>query len=464
MRHIQAELRVLSDGEIEQIHEASVQILSKIGLHVPNAQVCRAAAALGAKTDGETVRIPSEALAPILAEARAGRHAFPKAGHTVRKITGNVSTQVFTYDYSTGTRRRGTLQDVRDGIALIEGLPNIPRSGAVVLPSDVPLPDVMCYREIYQRARKDGGTYVLSAYAARYILEMARVMGRTVSYLLDTVSPLSFTRESLEIGLLFAQAGMPLEMTPLVMAGSTAPVTLAGALAQQNAEVLGSLFLIYALTGKIAKYVGSAHSNDLMHSMMCSFGSPNQVLFGIATAQMAAFYGLASGSNSGLTDALAPDFQAGFEKSFSAVCSVLAGSDAIGGQGIVGADQGFSFAQLVLDDAWLDAMNYALAGFEVNEDTLGLDTLKQVGIGGNFLSELHTVAHMRTSWWANEVFPRQTFSEAQAPETALARAQARANALILENRAEDPVIPASLVQQLDEIVGEALRCRPEAGQ
>src|SRR5699024_8586632 len=146
MRHIQAELRVLSDGEIEQIHEASVQILSKIGLHVPNAQVCRAAAALGAKTDGATVRIPAEALAPIFADARAGRHPFPKAGHTVRKITGNVSTQVFTYDYSTGTRRRGTLQDVRDGIALIEGLPNIPRSGAVVLPSDVPLPDVMCYR------------------------------------------------------------------------------------------------------------------------------------------------------------------------------------------------------------------------------------------------------------------------------------------------------------------------------
>ena len=91
---------------------------------------------------------------------------------------------------------------------------------------------------------------------------------------------------------------MPLDMTPLVMAGSTAPVTLAGALAQQNAEVLGS---------------------------------PNQALFGIATAQMAAFYGLTSGSNSGLTDALYPDFQAGFEKSFSAVCSVLAGSDAIGG-------------------------------------------------------------------------------------------------------------------------------------
>ena len=267
---------------------------------------------LGAKVDGETVRIPAEALEPILALARAGDHAFAASGQTVRKISGNVSTQIFVFDEQTGTRRQGTMQDVR-GIALIEGLPNIARSNAVVVPSDVPMPDLLSFREIYKHARKDGGTYILSDRSAPYILQMAQVMGRTVSYLLDTVSPLGFTRESLEIALQFAAAGMPLDMTPLVMAGSTAPVTLAGALAQQNAEVLGSLFIIYAMTGKIAKYVGSAHSNDLMHSMMCSFGSPNQALFGIATAQMAAFYGLTSGSNSGLTDALYPDFQAGFE-------------------------------------------------------------------------------------------------------------------------------------------------------
>lgn len=456
MHQIEASIRVLSDSEIERIHRTSVRILSEIGLHVPNETVCGIARACGAQVDGETVRIPESALHPILELARSGNHAFAATGQTVRHICGNVSTQIFVYDDRTQTRRPGTLQDVRDGIALIEGLPNIARSNAVVVPSDVPMPDVMAFREIYQHAHKDGGTYILSETSARYILQMALVMGRTVSYLLDTVSPLGFTRESLAIALQFAQAGMPLEMTPLVMAGSTAPVTLAGALAQQNAEVLGSLFLIYAMTGKIAKYVGSAHSNDLMHSMMCSFGSPNQALFGIATAQLAAFYGLTCGSNSGLTDALFPDFQAGFEKSMSAVCSVLAGSDAIGGQGIVGADQGFSFAQLVLDDAWLDALNYTLQGFAVDEDTLGFDTLEEVGIGGNFLSEWHTVEYMRTSWWKNDVFPRQTFVEGQTPEQAYERAAERARTLIAQNWSEQPVIDPDLAKQLDAIVQDAV--------
>lgn len=456
MNQIQANIRVLSDDEIVRIHNTSMRILSEIGLHVPNETVCSMAQKLGAKVDGETVRIPAEALEPILALARAGDHAFSASGQTVRKISGNVSTQIFVFDEQTGTRRQGTMQDVRDGIALIEGLPNIARSNAVVVPSDVPMPDLLSFREIYKHARKDGGTYILSDRSAPYILQMAQVMGRTVSYLLDTVSPLGFTRESLEIALQFAAAGMPLDMTPLVMAGSTAPVTLAGALAQQNAEVLGSLFIIYAMTGKIAKYVGSAHSNDLMHSMMCSFGSPNQALFGIATAQMAAFYGLTSGSNSGLTDALYPDFQAGFEKSFSAVCSVLAGSDAIGGQGIVGADQGFSFAQLVLDDAWLDAFNYTLQGFTVDEDTLGFETIEEVGIGGNFLSEWHTVEYMRSSWWKHDLFPRQTFQDGEPIQTARQRAQERAQAIIAENRTDEPVIDGAQCAMLDKIVQDAL--------
>ena len=313
MNQIQANIRVLSDDEIARIHNTSMRILSELGLHVPNETVCGMAQKLGAKVDGETVRIPAEAL---------------------------------------------------------------------------------------------------------------------------------------EIALQFAAAGMPLDMTPLV--------TLAGALAQQNAEVLGSLFIIYAMTGKIARYVGSAHSNDLMHSMMCSFGSPNQALFGIATAQMAAFYGLTSGSNSGLTDALYPDFQAGFEKSFSAVCSVLAGSDAIGGQGIVGADQGFSFAQLVLDDAWPDAFNYTLQGFTVDEDTLGFETIEEVGIGGNLLSEWHTVEYMRASWWRHDLFPRQTFQDGEPIQTARQRAQERAQAIIAENRTDEPVIDGSQCAMLDKIVQDAL--------
>lgn len=94
-----------------------MRILSEIGLHVPNETVCGMAQKLGAKVDGETVRIPAEALDPILALARAGDHAFAASGQTVRKISGNESTQIFVFDEQTGTRRQGTMQDVRDGIA-----------------------------------------------------------------------------------------------------------------------------------------------------------------------------------------------------------------------------------------------------------------------------------------------------------------------------------------------------------
>lgn len=117
MNQIQANIRVLSDDESVRIHNTSMRILSEIGLHVPNETVCGMAQKLGVKVDGETVRIPAEALDPILALARAGDHVFAASGQTVRKISGNESTQIFVFDEQTGTRRQGTMQDVRDGIA-----------------------------------------------------------------------------------------------------------------------------------------------------------------------------------------------------------------------------------------------------------------------------------------------------------------------------------------------------------
>lgn len=462
MRKMEARVRILSDAEVVRIHESSLRILSEIGLRVPHAAVLERLRAHGAQVDMDTqvVRIPEAALAPVLKAARTGNHAFRKTDDTVEPVTGSVSTQVFRMDYRTGTRRAGTLADVREGIALIEGLHNIPRANAVVVPSDAAVPDVASFLQIYKYARKDGGAYILSAHSAKYIIRMAQCMGRRVPYLLDTVSPLQFTHESLAIALEFAQAGMPLTMTPLVMAGSTGPVTLAGALTLQNAEALALLFVIWVLTGEIAQYVASGHSSDVMHTMMCSFGSPNQALFGIGAAQMAAWYGLTAGSNSGLTDALFPNFQGGFEKGFTSALSVLAGCREIGGQGIAGADQGFSFEQLVLDDCWLDAFRYVLRGVEVDEETIGFDVLAEVGIGGNFLGEEHTVAYMRDNWWQSTLFQCNPFTDPVSQDDLLARAHDRAQALIREHWTEEPVIDRAQADELDRIAAEAERtCR-----
>ena len=98
MNQIQANIRVLrlmTRSYAFTIHPCAS--CPEIGLHVPNEIVCGMAQKLGAKVDGETVRIPAEALEPIIALARAGDHAFAASGQTVRKISGNVSTQIFVF-------------------------------------------------------------------------------------------------------------------------------------------------------------------------------------------------------------------------------------------------------------------------------------------------------------------------------------------------------------------------------
>lgn len=462
MKRLTAQVELLSPSEIEMIHDSSLRLLERVGMRVPNLTVCQLAAAMGAKVDegSMTVRLPRDLMKTVLEVVRTDPGEAGRDGHDVSKLKGNISTQIFMADYASGTRRRGTMEDVLNGIALVQSLDNFPLANAVVVPGDVPeaVSDILCYQNIYKFSKKDGGTYVFTPSSAQYIIEMASVMDRKVSYLFDTVSPLSFSKNSLDIALIFREHHLDLTMTPMVMAGSTGPISIAGLLTLQNAEVLGSLFFIYCLTGRVPKYVASGHTNDIRHNMFCSFGSPNQALIGIGAAQMAAYYGLKSGSNSGLTDSVRPDFQCGFEKAFSSVFSMLAGTEAIGGQGIVGADQGMSFAQLVIDNEWIDAFNYVTQGIEVTEDSIGLDTIEEVGIGGNFLAEDHTVRYMRKNSWNSKLFDRDNFETLEASGTDLrSRADEKAKMLIHKNRTDEPIVPSEIAKALDDLAADALQ-------
>ena len=110
---------------------------------------------------------------------------------------------------------------------------------------------------------------------------------------------------------------------------------------------------------------------------------------------MAHYYGMWASSNSALTDAIFPDFQAGAEKGITGTISALCGSVVVGCQGIAGADQGFSFEQLVLDDEWLGYLNYIMEGFEVTEETIAADLIE----------------HMADSRHRDTLFAREFWSE-----------------------------------------------------
>ena len=255
MKGIRARVDVLNEDEIQLIHRNSLALLSGTGVKVPSAEVLDLAESAGARVDrGNSVaRIPRETMEALISgvrKAKGQKNGTPDADF-LEPLQGKISTQVHVVDYRAGTRRYGTLADVGDGIALVDRLENFPRSMAVAVPHDVPagLSDILSFREIFAYSRKPGGTYILGPASAGFILDMAEAAGKEVEYLFESVSPLSFRKETLEIGLQFARRGQALAMAPMVMAGATAPVTLAGMLTMQNAEVLASLFLIHALSG-----------------------------------------------------------------------------------------------------------------------------------------------------------------------------------------------------------------------
>ncbi len=465
MNRLRSSVSVLSGDEIERIHVASLRILERTGVKMPERECLAACAEAGAEVDAgaQIVRIPARVMDDALCRMRREVHSDEVPSDEPARLSGRISTQIYVVDHRANSRRLGVTDDILKGIALVRKLKNIPTCNAVVVPSDVPaqLSDVVSFQMIYTYSEKPGGTYVLTPFSARHILAMAAEMGREAPFLLDTVSPLQFQANSLEIAVLFARAKQPVTISPMVMAGGTGPVTLAGTLALANAEALASLFLIYALSGGMPAYTSIPHSLDL-RTTLCSFGSANQALLGVAVAQLARHYGFIPECNAGLTDSPVPDFQAGCEKTLTATFAALAGVREVGAQGIAGSDQGFSFEQLVLDNEWLEAYNYVLGGLEVSAETLAEDVISAVGIGGSFLGHEHTAAHMRTSYPYSKLPARDAWEtwQARGAKDALARAGEFVEQATAGYREQRPVCMPAQQHALEEIVAEACR---EAG-
>lgn len=449
---------MLSDQEVLLIHEAALKILANLGMKVPNDEVLGMCADLGCEIDldKKLVKFPVKVMEQFLDGMRA--QSQYKIQDEAQKLGGWISTQVSLVDYGTRERRYGLRDDNLKNIKLVEHLKNIPACNAAVVPSDVPydIADVLTIIDIQKYSTKPGGTYILTPTGAKYVAKVNKLLGLRDGYLFETISPLTFKQDTVEMALAFAKNGGGLGIAPMAMSSATAPVTVSGTLAVETAEVLGSCFLVHAMTGEYADFAASCHSID-PKSMLCSFGSPNQALFAVAAAQMARYYGISGGTNSGLTDALTPDFQGGIEKGITAAFNSLSGSSRIGCQGIVGADQGFSYEQLVIDNEWIDYYNYIVSGFEVTEELIGYDVIESVGVAGNFLGEEHTVEHMRESYWISDIFNRDDWSNwvASGSRNIYDRAHDFVERVTVGYREMTPVISQSLCDQLDEIAKEA---------
>jgi len=463
-------LTALSDEEVEAIHTATLRILSEVGIVLAHAEGREILAGAGATVQGNRVRLP-----PDLVEREVGRcpHQVTLRGRAGKSITlgdgalywHNLGGARDVYEPRTGGRRAATLQDVRDSTRLLDALDGVTSITPFFTPQDVPgaLMSLAMYRHALPFTTKPlQGPGVLREVEVRYAARMAAVIGAPSEMLalgISPISPLIFSDAVVGAMIETARQNLVLAPLPCPTAGATAPMSLAGAIAQQNAEVLASVVLAQLIRpGLPVVYCGRLAMME-PRTGLSVWGGVELGLASAGTVQVAHRYGLPVNVYGLSTNAHTPELQNGYERALNAIIPALAGADELSGIGELEAGVMSCYAQMVIDDEIAASIRRLRRGFAVNEDALAVEVIAAVMDGShNFLDRMHTVRYLRGGevlvtrlaergpWDAWDAAGRQGMAE---------RGQDKAERLLADHQVEP--LAEDQERALDEIMAEAER-------
>ena len=466
--------KIISSKEIGDIHDASLNILRKIGIKVNHSEVFDILGDAGAVADKKTkiVKFPEDMVTEGIQKAGKKHTLYGRNPYSVAKfgyedqLFLSSGGQYLWIDETTGKRRSGTLEDTKAAILVGDALKEINIVGAFVLPAEIPsnVRDIHLYAELIKYTGKPCFAWINNGKSAKYVIEMFKVVvGGEVKLrnkpmteaFIEPISPLQLSKEGLEVLIEFAKAGLPVGFGPMAMTMATAPTTLAGTIAQENAEILAGITISQLLSpGLPITYWGIPHIMDPATGNI-SFGSPEQGLMAVAITQIAKWYGFPVGVNVGLTDSKLPDSQNGLERGMTLLLGILAGADIFGHMGIVGTDQGASLAELIMNDEMISYLRRIMKGFEVDKETLAFEVIRRVGVGGHFLEDEHTLKHFRKELWFPSLFDRNNWElwKGKGGNSILERAVKKKEEILNEHKIEP--LDRDIANRIDEIVKEA---------
>ncbi len=407
-------LSALADEQVEQIHRASLGILEEVGVEICGEEALALLARAGAEVDEATrrVRLPRGLVETAL--RTAPRRFTLQARNPARSVeVGGESIALFPVSGPTmardlvGGRRRGTYGDLVNFVKLAQQSPLLDAAYRCVEAADLPpatrhldyLHAVIRYTDKPVLAVGPDATQARDALALAALLfggyERLRRQP-SVMIVVNVDSPLRFGAETVATIVAFARAGQPVQITPFVLPGIMAPVTTAGALAQQNAENLAGITLAQIVNPGVPVVYGSFAVETDMRTAAPVFGTGRGVLLEVAAGQMAQRYGLPHRAMGLLCTARTPDAQAAWEKMNCLWALALSHTHVLPhAAGWLEGGLTADYEQFVLDLEMLAGLAAFLAGFPVDAESLALETIAAVGPGGNYLMAEHTLAHYR---------------------------------------------------------------------
>jgi trimethylamine--corrinoid protein Co-methyltransferase len=472
---IRFRLKVLTDDQVEDIHEATLKILEKTGVRFDSENARNRLLKAGAvkhPTRKDVLTFPRSMVEESIKKIpRFGTYCardpkndqkFDGEHQFAHCLGGNPNI----LDLETRENRMATLDDVEKTVRLMDALPNCHSIGNLVVATNVP-PELLVVKTMeamMKNSSKCISGYALNLPTVEILVKMwACVTGGIEELrkrpLLDVYgspsSPLTYDAHAADVMVRGAEYGVPVDIVPCPICGGTAPMTLAGGLAQQNAELLAGVMLVQTASTRVPmQYSGRLSMMDLRYGRNV-WGNPEMAVASSATVQIAHKYHMIADVYGVTSDIQQFGIQMGLERMMTGIVPALAGADNLSGIG--GAwENAASYEMLVIDNEIFSDIFRMVSGMDVNDDRIALDMIDKVGPMGNYLAQPHTMKYLRSGEMRiSQLFDKRTGervkTEGQRPLQDVARDAVRK---ILKEHQPTP-LDKDVEKELSAVVKEA---------
>lgn len=464
---------VMEPKSAEAIHVNSLYLLEKMGIKVVSDEGRRLLKEAGADVDEKTkiAKIPKYLVEESMRRcphsfkmaARNPENDFVLDGRHCYTCTDGVG--LATIDLETGERRGSTLKDVADSAKIVDYLPMMHMYNPLVTPLEVPkhahtVHEFKAALENCEKHYTTGSTYQKEE--AVYELKMAAAVvgGEKELKKRPIISSIACTTSPMVLGMTtdaaieFSRAGCPPLLMAMPLIGATAPMTVAGATLLGNAQVIAlATVLQLAAPGSPLCYSTEPMAMDVQTGLFEGL-FPAADMVRAAHVQMAKYYKIPIFVGGWGTCSKVPDVQAGYEKAFSAFLCYLSGADMTSGPGLLENWTVLSFEQLIIDHEMFTMMADMLKGFPVDDDSMPLDVIMEVGHEGHFMGKKHTLDHFRQMWqpMVTDGQPYKTW-KTQGSKSAVDHAKEKAKEILKTHKPEP--LAADIDRDLARLVAEA---------
>lgn len=419
-------MQTLTDVQMQLIHDSAMEILGSTGVAFNEEEALSIFKANDFRIEGKTVFFDERQVRAALETAPA---KFTVTARNPEKsvvigeegfalVPGYGAPFITAAD---GSQREATMADYDNFCKLVQTSKHLNMNGFMMVePSDV-APETAHLDMLLSSIALCDKPFMgspLSRAAAGDCVEMAaivwggrdklREVGPVTVSLINSLSPLQFSDEMAGALIELARANQACVIASLIMAGSSGPVTLAGVLALQTAEILAGITLAQLVNPGTPVIYGSTSSAMDMKTGGLAIGAPELSMVVSATAQMARFYKLPSRSGGGLTDAHAADGQAGVESALALSTAVRNGVNfVLHSAGILGSYIAMSYEKFLLDEELAGMLRKMVTPIEITADSIDVEMIQKVGIGGQYLTQPKTFQLCRTEFFMTDMMNRQ---------------------------------------------------------